>query len=121
MSLQEEQMQQLRIEAFRHYTSANVDGGGNRRLLPNTCDELCDQCIEIAVRLNLLIIDTENYGPRAPHPTNVVQQLQADDWSNVEWEKFSTPDDVALLFEESTMRLLNHVNYFITNRILLSL
>ena len=104
LSLQEEQMQQLRVQAFRHHTSPN--GGENRRLLPQTCQELCDQCVEIQVRLNLLILETDDHGPRAPHPTNLVNQLQKRDWSNVQWDKFSTPDDVAVLFE-GNMKILN--------------
>lgn len=108
LSLQEEQMQQLRIEAFRHYTSFDPQhqGDGNqRRLLPTACEELCDQCIEIQIRLNLLVVETDD-GPRVPHPFSAVQQLQQNDWSTVDWGEFSSPDEITVLFEKN-MKVLN--------------
>lgn len=101
-TLKEERIEKVRTTAFRTHSSGQ--GDTNRRLLPTSCDEMCDdQCITIQVRLNLLCLET-NVGPIVPHPTAVADAALrgAPFYRN----NFSSPKDIAASFGQN-MQVLN--------------
>ena len=81
----------VRIKSFQ-------EGASRRRLIAETCEELCDQCIEIPINLHLMTIPLLT-GPIIPHPTDVYQE-----WTNggsVSVDDFSTPEEIQELFLEN--------------------
>lgn len=107
LTLTEERIQSLRLQAFRNYTSSHRQHAQdhkddntirNRRLLPTSCDELCDQCIDIQVRLNLLVMETAQ-GPIVPHPSRTMDLLFSG--ATVAVSDFSTNEEIAELFEDN--------------------
>ena len=72
-SVQQEIFHQLRVDAFQTMT----DGTHERRrnLQTKSCDELCNQCIEIEVYLHLIATNL-GFGPVLPHPPSAVLRAE---------------------------------------------
>ena len=90
-TISEDLSDRARIQAFQ-------EGASRRKLIADTCDQLCNQCIEIPINLHLTTIPLLT-GPIIPHPTEVYEE-----WTNggsVSINDFSSPDDIVNLFLEN--------------------
>jgi hypothetical protein len=92
-TLSEAAIEQLRIQAFQ------ADPGNRRHLQVDSCDNLCDQCIEIEVTLVLAAVENLD-DPFVPHPNAAIDRLILQD-PTITVEDFSTTADIIALFEQN--------------------
>jgi hypothetical protein len=98
-TLRDELLEQVRLQTF-----AGDNNNARRHLVTASCEELCDQCIEIETHLHLIEADI-GFGAFIPHPTDTVARLLSDPTS-VSPAEFTTPAEMIALFE-SNMAVVN--------------
>ena len=108
-NLHQEQMNALRMKAFQYYSSSSSDSDDDgqrrrRKLFPTSCEELCDQCIDIDLRLTMVAIELTS-GYLIPHPTYALEFLVYG--FEVTAADFSQPSDIATLFRDNVGVLNN--------------
>jgi hypothetical protein len=106
-TLREELLEQMRFQAFAasHSRSNNSNDDNDRRhLVTASCEELCDQCIEIETHLHLIEANV-GFGAFIPHPTATVDRL-LNDPTSVSANEFTTPDELTTLFQ-ANMAVVN--------------
>ena len=85
----------VRTEAFR-------ESARRRRLIAESCEDLCDQCIEVPINLHLMMIPLL-LGSIVPHPTPIYEE-----WTRggpVSVDNFSSPEYIEQLFLENLVVL----------------
>lgn len=97
-SVEESLEEVTRIKAFRKESS-------RRRLYPVSCQQLCDQCVEITVNMHILMVPIQ-FGSFIPHPTKSYQRWNQG--KSVSATEFSTASDVEKIFSEN-LDLLNDI------------
>jgi hypothetical protein len=95
-TLREELLEQMRFQAFAA-SHSDKDDGDRRHLVTASCEELCDQCIEIETHLHLIEANV-GFGAFIPHPTATVARL-LNDPTSVSANEFTTPDELTTLFQ----------------------
>lgn len=85
-------------------TEATLVGSGrpkrqeHRRIQIQTCDQLCDQCIEIDVNLHMTSIVVGQTLNLIPHPTDIVNRInQGGTAPGI--DQFSTPQEIGAIFQ----------------------
>ena len=101
-SLEQEMMNQVRVNAFQAVTDGTYER--RRKLQTESCDELCDQCIEIEVYLHLIATDL-GFGSIIPHPASTLDKAKQN-INDVTIMDFSTKGQIVAMFEEN-IRVVN--------------
>lgn len=96
-SLEKERIDQLRVDAFHAVTDGTYDR--RRKLQTESCDELCNQCIEIEVYLHIIGTDL-GFGPIIPHPESAVERARRN-VNDVTVDDFATGKEIIAMFEEN--------------------
>ena len=96
-SVQQEIFNQLRVNAFQTVTDGTYER--RRNLQTKSCNELCDQCIEIEVYLHLIATNF-GFGPVLPHPTSAVLKAEQN-INDVTLRDFTTTQEILAMFEEN--------------------
>ena len=97
-TMEEEAINQVRVDAFQEVTDGTYLR--RRKLVTESCHELCDQCIEIETYLHMIGTDLPGVGPVIPHPTPVYESAKKN-IAGVTIEKFSTRKGIESMFEEN--------------------
>ena len=115
LSVKDERVQRLRLSSLQqqqqqHDNHPVRQRGRRRQLLPTSCQDLCRQCIQVPVKLHMLVLEQDGGGHVVvPHPTAVVTPLlleAASPSADSLALQLSSPSDIADMFGQN-VQLLN--------------